>query len=317
MPQFWTGKTGKEIRGDKCAQIVAFYLFTCPNANMIGLFYLPIPTLCHETGLTSQEVQKGLRRLNEVHYCVYDEISEHIWVEGMAAHQIGENLNFKDHKVKGVANELIKYVNSPFFNDFLDRYEKDFHINRNDFPEVPRKPLRSKEKEIEKEKDILKGSREREREYVVSPQNGNNGNQPKSRSGISITAKKPKGPTKEQIKELDEGMDLISWMAKQASLHRKGWKHSANKNNQGPTPVMQQELRGKEGSYGIIVRRWWINFMRSPQSNGHRYPYSEFLNNYLPEKIQKVQDDIAEREIAQVQAVAAEKRQLTADEDYE
>ena len=50
-PTFWTGDTGRSLRGDPDAQRVAFYLLTCSNANMIGLYYLPLPTLCHEIGI--------------------------------------------------------------------------------------------------------------------------------------------------------------------------------------------------------------------------------------------------------------------------
>ena len=50
-PRFWIGTTGRELRrlGPE-VQVVALYLLTAPHSNMIGLYYLPIPTLCHETG---------------------------------------------------------------------------------------------------------------------------------------------------------------------------------------------------------------------------------------------------------------------------
>jgi hypothetical protein len=59
---FWTGETGRKLRaagGD--AQRVAMYLITCGSSNMIGLYYLPLPVMCHEIGITLQGASKALR----------------------------------------------------------------------------------------------------------------------------------------------------------------------------------------------------------------------------------------------------------------
>ena len=58
-PAFWTGETGRHLRGDANAQRVAFYLMTCPSANMIGLYYLPLPVLAHEIGISLQGIFEG------------------------------------------------------------------------------------------------------------------------------------------------------------------------------------------------------------------------------------------------------------------
>ena len=48
---FWTGETGRKLREQGTdSLVVALYLTTCQSASMIGLYYLPIPLLCHETG---------------------------------------------------------------------------------------------------------------------------------------------------------------------------------------------------------------------------------------------------------------------------
>ena len=47
-PQFWLGKTGRELRRQGAeAQVVSFYLMTSPHANMLGLYYLPILYIAH------------------------------------------------------------------------------------------------------------------------------------------------------------------------------------------------------------------------------------------------------------------------------
>lgn len=128
-PTFWTGPTGKAIRqqgGD--AQRVAFYLMTCPNANMLGLYYLAMPTLCHEVGISMEGASEALRRLSEVSFAYYDDESEHAWVPEMASYQIGEGLDPKDNRHKGVLKELESLRKSPFFNAFLERYREPFNL---------------------------------------------------------------------------------------------------------------------------------------------------------------------------------------------
>ena len=61
-PQFWLGKTGRELRKKGAeAQVVSFYLMTSPHANMLGLYYLPILYIAHETGLGLEGASKGLK----------------------------------------------------------------------------------------------------------------------------------------------------------------------------------------------------------------------------------------------------------------
>lgn len=55
-PRFWFQGSGKRLRDDPEAQIVALYLLTCPTSTMLGLYYLPMPTLAHDLGMT---VDKG------------------------------------------------------------------------------------------------------------------------------------------------------------------------------------------------------------------------------------------------------------------
>ena len=49
--QFWTGKTGKALRVDAQAQIVAMYLVTSPDVTytrqqLVGVAELPINSIC-------------------------------------------------------------------------------------------------------------------------------------------------------------------------------------------------------------------------------------------------------------------------------
>lgn len=128
-PAFWTGDTGRLIRAaGRDAQVTAFYLLTCPSANMIGLYYLPLPTLCHETGLTSKGALKALQRVSEADFGLFDPPSEQVFVREMAHHQIGPSLAPADNRVKGVIKEWQAMHKSPFYLDFWHRYRDAYHL---------------------------------------------------------------------------------------------------------------------------------------------------------------------------------------------
>lgn len=129
-PQFWLGKTGRDLRKAGAeAQIVAFYLMTSPHSNMLGLYYLPVLYLAHETGLGLEGASKGLERAIEAGFCSYDEATEMIWVHEMAAYQVGRALKPGDNKCAGVRNCYSALPENPFLSVFYERYKDDFHLN--------------------------------------------------------------------------------------------------------------------------------------------------------------------------------------------
>lgn len=158
-PQFWTGKTGKKLReAGADAQRVALYLITCPSANALGLYYLPLPTLCHEVGISEEGASEALRRLFLAHFSHYDTSSEYVWVPEMARFQIGESLSAGDKRVKWIIKELMSLSKSPFFNEFLEKYRDLFKlqsVEKISRPiEGPSMPHRSQEQEQEQEQEI-------------------------------------------------------------------------------------------------------------------------------------------------------------------
>ena len=131
-PRFWTGETGKLLRRlGHAHQVVAFYLFTCPSSNMIGLYYLPLPTLCHEVGnLDAEGASEVLRSLSEGGFAYYDEVSEFVYIPAMASIQVGDRLSPGDKRCIGVARLLEQARKTPFFKHFVDRYDAAYHLKR-------------------------------------------------------------------------------------------------------------------------------------------------------------------------------------------
>lgn len=125
-PKFWTGSTGKSLRGDPIAQLVALYLMTSPHASMIGVFYCPVGFISHETGIPVEGASKALRRLSEGGFCTYNETSEMVFVMEMAKFQIGTDLKPKDNRVKNVAKEFDRLPEGPEKLAFYQRYGAAF-----------------------------------------------------------------------------------------------------------------------------------------------------------------------------------------------
>lgn len=126
---FWTRGSGKRLRGDAAAQVVALYLMSSPATSMVGIFHLALPTLCHETGLDVVAATKGLQRCQEEGIAFWDDAEELVFVPALAKHQIGESLKKTDHKVKGVARALAPFKGHRFFDLFVDRYADAYWIS--------------------------------------------------------------------------------------------------------------------------------------------------------------------------------------------
>lgn len=147
-PQFWIGKTGKALRGNAEAQILALYLMTSPHANMIGVYHCPIAYMAHETGLTIEGSSKALQSLIEIDFCTFDADDEYVFVHQFALHQVGESLSTTDKRCKGVENELAKVPKNQCWQAFRARYAVPYNLQ---VTEAPSKPLAS-QKQKQKQK---------------------------------------------------------------------------------------------------------------------------------------------------------------------
>ena len=157
-PQFWTGKTGKQIRGRGFeAQLVALYLVSSPHSNMLGLYYQPLLYMAHETGLGIEGARKGLQGCIEAGFCAFDEPSEMVWVFEMAGYQIANELKATDKRCSGIQKDYDALPDCPFLGAFFDKYRSAFHIKNRRQSEgtyqAPSEPHRSQEQEQEQEQN--------------------------------------------------------------------------------------------------------------------------------------------------------------------
>jgi hypothetical protein len=142
-PKFWTGKTGKQLRGNVEGQLVALYLMTSPHANMIGIYHCPIMYIAYETGLTLEGASKGLQSLIESGFCHFDSENDMVFVVNMARHQVGDELNPKDNRHKAVLKELSKVSSNYLLCEFSKTYNDCFHLGMNQLDCKESKPLAS------------------------------------------------------------------------------------------------------------------------------------------------------------------------------
>lgn len=176
-PHFWTGATGKKLRNSPEAVIVAMYLMTSPHANMLGLYYMPILYVAHETGLGFEGASKGLRSACEAGFCSYDEASEMVWVHEMARFQVADSLKPADNRCKSVQKDYDSLPSNPFLAGFFDKYATAFcmtsrrgEITKTNSPlQAPSNPLRSQEQEQEQEQEQDKSHTQNAGENSWSP----------------------------------------------------------------------------------------------------------------------------------------------------
>jgi hypothetical protein len=128
LPSFWTGATGRSLRQDVNAQVVALYLMTSPHANGIGVFRCPIEYIQLETGLPINGVSKGLAKLCEIEFCTVDPMTETVWVHEMAYNQLGAKLTGADNRVAYARRCFEEIENLEIKRAFFKKYGVAYHL---------------------------------------------------------------------------------------------------------------------------------------------------------------------------------------------
>lgn len=186
-PKFWIGKTGRKLRGDISAKLVAAYLLSCPNNDMTGVFYCPLCQISAETGLPLEApsvplpspfqgplkgIREALETLQREDFAIYDYESEYVFVKKMALFQIAPELKPTDKRVTGIRT-AIESMPDNFKHLFIKEYNECFNLGFKNIPspeiqefgvqaqegdelpsspiEAPSKALRSQEQEQEQE----------------------------------------------------------------------------------------------------------------------------------------------------------------------
>lgn len=125
---FWQRGSGRRLRGDTEAQVVALYLVSCAYSNSVGLFYLGLPVLAHDVGIPLEGASEALRRVCAAGFAKYDEVSELVWVPNLAEIEIGNSLKSGDKRKGFIAGLAASFRNHPFAKEFHDLYGERFGL---------------------------------------------------------------------------------------------------------------------------------------------------------------------------------------------
>jgi len=169
---FWTGKTGKLLRGNVEAQLTALYLMTSPHANMIGVFYCPIGYIHLDSGLSIEGATKGLQSLVEGGFCTYDHDSDTVFVHEMAKFQIGDALKPTDNRVKDIQKQYDNLPDGLLKQGFFDKYSQAFcliqSVEKESPSQAPSKPETGAGAGTEKPKTTVRSVTARFNEFWLS-----------------------------------------------------------------------------------------------------------------------------------------------------
>lgn len=203
-PKFWIGKTGRKLRGDISAKLVAAYLLSCPNNDMTGVFYCPLCQISAETGLPLEApsvplpspfqgplkgIREALETLQREDFAIYDYESEYVFVKKMALFQIAPELKPTDKRVTGIRT-AIESMPDNFKHLFIKEYNECFNLGFKDIPspeiqefgvqtqeeeelpsspiEAPSKALRCQEQEQEQEQETYTRTEKNEKQPEVA-----------------------------------------------------------------------------------------------------------------------------------------------------
>jgi hypothetical protein len=142
---FWNGETGRQLRGNQNAQVLAMYLMTCRDSRMTGIFSLAISTIMRELGMAREDVIRALNDLESAKFAAYDHEEEVAWVPNLSFYQVGESLTHKDHRRKGVEKNLLEFRHHAYLYEYLAKYGDLYNLTHADLgiPLAPSKPLPS------------------------------------------------------------------------------------------------------------------------------------------------------------------------------
>jgi hypothetical protein len=130
---WWREDNVKALRGKFTHLAVLDYLMTGPAANAIGIFYLPLPDLCHALGVSREQACAVIADLSDLGLAYYDGDREEVWIPDQARWQFLESpprraMHAEDNNLRHIHTELTKYRESPFILHFYALYKTAFYL---------------------------------------------------------------------------------------------------------------------------------------------------------------------------------------------
>ncbi len=119
---YWQRGSGKRLRSKRDALLVGLYLLTCPGSSELGIYYLPLPTLCHDLTMTVDEARAALAECSAQGLAHYDEDAAMAWLPNAAELRFGKAIKPNDKRRAWFSKEISSLGSHPFVAQFIARY---------------------------------------------------------------------------------------------------------------------------------------------------------------------------------------------------
>ncbi len=128
---YWQRGSGKRLRSKRDALLVGLYLLTCPSSSELGIYYLPLPTLCHDLTMTVDEARAALQECSTQGLAFYDEDAALAWLPNAAELRFGKTLKPGDKRRVWFSKEISSLGSHPFVAQFIARYGVAYALDVN------------------------------------------------------------------------------------------------------------------------------------------------------------------------------------------
>jgi hypothetical protein len=297
VPRFWTGGSGAGLRGDPLAQLAAVYLFTCPSANPIGIFYLPVVTMAHELGCSPAEAVAVLSRLAGAGIAHYDPAEALAWVPEMARVSFGERLSGGDKRRGWILKELHGHRRHLFFRFFVERYGEAYGIqapSEGHLPpqEAPSMPLPSPSQGASGSIEMEQGAGAVAR--AVDPSGGSAAPPGPAPPPVESSTSKPRKSVREGESPKPEAPEQVGWRTWRAAYQDRYRRAYPPQSTDGPAmkrvvhaaaDLCRQLGKAEAGHLEALLVHRWRRYLADPgQSKRAGAP------GYLAETCHRLQD---------------------------
>lgn len=170
-PDFWSGLQAEQLKQlGRDAMLLATYLQTNRHSNMLGVYYLPVAYMSHDTGIPLNDIQELLTELGKINFSHYDAQHGFVWVVELGFIQTGGALKELDKRVVQLRKQYQALPRVFYLPSFYEKYQQAYHLMPSPDElhptinpiEAPLMPLRSKKKNKKKE-----NNKEMNKEIVI------------------------------------------------------------------------------------------------------------------------------------------------------
>ena len=115
------------------AKLVVIYLLSSPHANMLGLYWLPLPYMAREMRLSEERIGAAIETLEAAGMVKYDAASEHIFVKHFVKTQVlgqHDGLTANNNQVTAARTIFAGLPNTPLKDDLIAAYGKALHLTQ-------------------------------------------------------------------------------------------------------------------------------------------------------------------------------------------